>query len=66
MVEGGVVVARILERLAQREMQLGAVARRLSRGAEPGFHLSDVVCVEAHGLQVGEAPPDLPVLRALR
>ena len=59
MAEGGCGVALVLQRLAEREMEMKLVLfGQIGRG-ERRLHRGDVRRVEADGLQVGEAPPDL-------
>ena len=58
MGEGPGRVAGILERLAEREVEVEAVGVGQITGRQRGLHRADIVCGKLHGLQVGKAPPD--------
>ena len=54
------VASRILQRLGQGEADRDQVVVTGFRPLHGGLHALDVVVGEAHGLQVGQAPPGLP------
>ena len=64
MIEGGGMVGRVLQRLAEREMQVEAVVVGQPLPRQRRAHRRDVVGSEAEGLEVGEAPPGLAERRA--
>ena len=60
MVERALVIAAILERAAEREVEMERVDGS-KVAAKRGLHRLDVAVVEAEALEVGEAPPRLAV-----
>ncbi len=64
LLEGARVLAAILQRLAERERELGARLVGESRRLELALHRLDIRVVEAERLQVREAPPGLAEIRA--
>jgi hypothetical protein len=58
--KGGLRLATILERLAQREIEMPAIFR-VQRGiGQRLLHCGNIVVRKAHGLEVGKAPPRFP------
>ena len=51
------IVTRILQRLAQREAEMQALVVIQIQSLQLRAHRCDIGLVEAHGLQVGQAPP---------
>ncbi len=56
MVEGLAISAGILERLAKREIEIGAVGRIGRRRRRKRAHPRHLGGIEAHGLEIGQAP----------
>ena len=59
MMEGGSGLPQILQRLAEREMEMEAILPADRRVRQRGLHRGGICRIELHRLQIGEAPPDL-------
>ena len=59
------MIARILQRLAQRKSDVYAIYFNGLRGIKPGAHHSDRFRRKAVGLEVGKAPPRIAKVRAV-
>ena len=58
MAEGWLVLPLILERLAERELEMQSIIIRQAVRLERRAHRAHVLAVEAKGLEIGEAPVD--------
>ena len=62
MCEGRARSAAILQRLAQREIEMKAVLTRNRAAGQRGLHRGNIIVGELHRLEVGQAPPRLTQL----
>src|SRR5690349_10629910 len=61
--EAGFEIAAILERLAEREVEVESILGRKLGCRDRPAHCLDFLVGKSKGLQIGEAPPDLPQSR---